>query len=829
MIHIFKSLALVLFFSTPVFADLGEVTVGERPDWVAVQEWDKTVRVPSLGDGNESVVYLLTDSQYRPKEGEKYRKRVYRVINDSGVQQKVKVTIDFDPGYSELILHDISIRRGEDTIDKLDLEKIKVFQPEDGLSLDIYSENKRCLFFLEDLRVDDIVVVEYTIRGKNPAMMGHFSYRLPLQFSVPVERSFLRVVWESSEPLFHHVRNSELQPEVTEQDGRRELAWSIPPQPIAYYEDRMPYDFNENPYIEVASTGKWEDVVAWGLKTYAHVDAPLDKSTREILDEWKKEHPEAEQYALNALRFVQDKIRYVGLEMGPQGLRPSAPCKTMECRFGDCKGKSALLCAILRHAGIKAWPALVNSYREGDIQYSQPTPMAFNHVITAVELDGKIVWVDPTYSQQGGAFADSYVPAYGKALVIREGDHKLLDVVSPEKSIDYKNVEATFTLESYDEAATMRVLTEYHGRTADSMRRFLVDKDYKSLSEDYLNYYAETYPGIRDPAPIKISDDLVENVIRVEESYLVDDLFVEFEEGGPRQAELIPFGLTSVLRVPETRKRKFPLAIYYPARRKYKTTLITPTPLGYDDDDYEIKNSAFELSSRRRFAGTRSEFSYSLETLRDRVPAEEVAEYLEANENIDDILGDYPEEPISLAQEVNWLAIALAFGTVVVSAAMVLFLLSVGWFRGDGVAGYGYETIGGWLILVGLGVFITPIYPLVNLLGYNGTYFVWSTWSDWESSLILASEIVANSATFVFGIGLAFAFVCKRKLFPYYFVGFRVWLIAITIADHRLVMWLWDELAGQEDIAALAKLIVNSMIWCPYVLISKRVKGTFVH
>ena len=257
--------------------------------------------------------------------------------------------------------------------------------------------------------------------------------------------------------------------------------------------------------------------------------------------------------------------------------------------------------------------------------------------------------------------------------------------------------------------------------------------------------------------------------------------------------------------------------------------MITPTPLGYDDDDYEIKNSAFELSSRRRFAGTRSEFSYSLETLRDRVPAEEVAEYLEANENIDDILGDYPEEPISLAQEVNWLAIALAFGTVVVSAAMVLFLLSVGWFRGDGVAGYGYETIGGWLILVGLGVFITPIYPLVNLLGYNGTYFVWSTWSDWESSLILASEIVANSATFVFGIGLAFAFVCKRKLFPYYFVGFRVWLIAITIADHRLVMWLWDELAGQEDIAALAKLIVNSMIWCPYVLISKRVKGTFVH
>jgi len=833
MIHVFKSFgcafALMLVLATSVHADLGEVTVGKRPDWVTVQEWDESVRTPSLGDGNESVVYLWTDLQYRPKAGEKYRKRVYRVINDAGVQQNLKVTIDFDPGYSELILHDISIRRGEDTINKLDLEKTKVFQPEDELSSDVYSENKRCLVFLEDLRVDDVVVVEYTIKGLNPAMLGQFSCRLPIQFSVPVEHSFLRVLWESSEPIFHHVRNSELQPEVTEQNGRTELVWSIPPQPIAYYEDSEPDDFVENPYIEVTSTGKWADVVAWGLKTYEHVDAPLDAATREILDGWKNEYPEDEQYALKALRFVQNKIRYVGLEMGPQGLCPSHPCKTMEYRFGDCKGKSALLCAILRYAGIKAWPALVNTYRKGDIQNSKPTLMAFNHVIATVELDGKTVWVDPTYSQQGGAFADSYVPAYGKALVIREGEQTLQDVVSPENSIDYKNVEATFELESYDKAATMQVVTEFHGRAADSMRRFLVDTDYKSLSEDYLNYYAETYPGIRDPTPIKINDDLVANKIRVEQNYLVDDLFVEFEEGEPRQAEFYPFGLTRILRTPDTRIRKSPLAIYHPARRKYKTTLITPTPLGYDDNDLEVKNLAFELSALQRFSGTKAEFIYSLDTLRDRIPAEDVAEYLEACENADDSLGDFPDEPISFEQDINWLAITLALIATVVSSVMVFLLLSAGRFRGSGVAGNGCESIGGWLILVGLGVFLTPINPLIILFGYTESYFVWSTWFDWESSLILTFEIIANSVTFVFGVGLIFAFVRKRKLLPYCFVGFRVWLILVALLDHGLVMWLWEEMASQEDVKVFFKLVVNSMIWCPYMLLSKRVKGTFVH
>ena len=820
--------ALVLLLPSFLFAVHEDVSLGERPGWVEVQEWDATVVTPSLGSGNESVVYLLTDSQHRPQKEESYRKRVYRVTNDTGVQQKLKVTIDFDPAYSKLIIHDISIRRGNETVDKLDLEKMKVFQPEDDLSRDVYDEDKRCLVFLDDLRVDDIVVVEYTIVGRNPALLSHYSFRLPIQFYVPVERSFHRLVWDYETPVSYLARYSDIQPEIRKLEDRVEYSWSIPPQAASEHEDLTPVDFDETPYLEISSTSEWADVVAWGLETYKVLDEPLDPETLKILDEWKQETTEKEELALRALRFVQDKIRYVGMTMGSRGLLPAAPSKTMECRFGDCKGKAGLLCAMLRSMDIEASPALVNTYRRSHIDDSLPTPLAFNHVIVKAKLGGNTIWVDPTFSQQGGKFSESYVPPYGKALVLRKGSEKLETVRVPAKAMDQEHVVVNFDVDDYDAPATMKVRTTYSGRAADSMRRSLVDSNYETMANDYLNYYAKTYPGIRDPAPLEITDDIVGNTLRIVEKYTVGDLFVG-DEDQPRQVELYPFGLGRVLPYPETRIRKTPLAISYPARRTYKTILRTPDPLDYDDYVEEVNSPAFKFSTRQRFKGNTSEFEYSIETLQDRVAASDVAEYLSKYEELNDLLGDYPEEPMPVDNRINWLAIFLVLLSVAVVGVMAFLLLRAARFRGTGMAEPGYESIGGWLILVGIGVILAPFLAPINLVIGGSTYFTWASWSDLDYGLVLAFEVVANSAATVLALVLAWSFIKKRKLFPGLFIFYSVMMILIVVLDNALCEMLLDDPVVAKDYALLAKMTIRAMVWCPYMLISKRVKGTFVY
>jgi tetratricopeptide (TPR) repeat protein len=63
-------------------------------------------------------------------------------------------------------------------------------------------------------------------------------------------------------------------------------------------------------------------------------------------------------------------------------------------RYGDCKDKHTLLASLLDAAGIRAYPALINSGRELDPDV--PSPAQFDHVITAVPQGSGFVWLDTT-------------------------------------------------------------------------------------------------------------------------------------------------------------------------------------------------------------------------------------------------------------------------------------------------------------------------------------------------------------------------------------------------------------------------------------------------
>jgi hypothetical protein len=61
---------------------------------------------------------------------------------------------------------------------------------------------------------------------------------------------------------------------------------------------------------------------------------------------------------LRGLRLVEDKTRYLFLGMGDGGYKPAPADETWSRRFGDCKGKTVLLLALLRELKIEAEPVL---------------------------------------------------------------------------------------------------------------------------------------------------------------------------------------------------------------------------------------------------------------------------------------------------------------------------------------------------------------------------------------------------------------------------------------------------------------------------------------
>jgi hypothetical protein len=87
-------------------------------------------------------------------------------------------------------------------------------------------------------------------------------------------------------------------------------------------------------------------------------------------------------------------IHYVGLSFGIGRYQPHPADDVLSNEYGDCKDKHTLLASLLKAAGFEAWPVLIPSSRELDPGI--PSPAQFDHVITAVPLAGKLLWMDST-------------------------------------------------------------------------------------------------------------------------------------------------------------------------------------------------------------------------------------------------------------------------------------------------------------------------------------------------------------------------------------------------------------------------------------------------
>lgn len=82
--------------------------------------------------------------------------------------------------------------------------------------------------------------------------------------------------------------------------------------------------------------------------------------------------------------FMQQQIRYVGIEIGIGNLQPHPAADVFRYRYGDCKDKATLMIAMLDAVGIRATWVGVDTHR-GMIDPGAPSLMG-NHAITAIEI-----------------------------------------------------------------------------------------------------------------------------------------------------------------------------------------------------------------------------------------------------------------------------------------------------------------------------------------------------------------------------------------------------------------------------------------------------------
>ena len=151
------------------------------------------------------------------------------------------------------------------------------------------------------------------------------------------------------------------------------------------------------------------------------------------------------------------------------------------------------------------------------------------------------------------------------------------------------------------------------------------------------------------------------------------------------------------------------------------------------------------------------------------------------------------------------------------------------------------EGLGGWLVLVGLGLVVTPLKTLYALLPLYVAMFRDGTWEIlttpgkpaysplWSPYII--GEMFFNAVLIAATIYAIYLFFNKRREFPNLYVWITAGGFVFVIVDALLIKLVAPQLPifDPDTLKELARGAFGVCIWIPYMNVSKRVKATFVN
>jgi transglutaminase-like putative cysteine protease len=866
---------LLLLFSVSVCfgVDRNRVSTGAAGDWVVAREgWRTASTATSARATSGGYVFHLLDTQIDVEAGATYTRRVYEVTSAQGVQGMSQVGVSFDPEYETIQFHDLRVHRGGQVSDRLDLAAMQLIQQERDLERFQYNGQYTALFLLSDVRVGDVIECSYTRKGRNPVFNGAFSHVQYTSWNVPIRAQYLRVSSAPERSLqWKEHGPGVLRHSVGSVGDRVVHEWTATNVGPVEFEDNVPGWHPPMSLLQITDFAAWTDVVQWALPLYTTVDNE-DTFRAETLRAAgvPPAHYEAAQRLLG---FVQEEIRYLGMELGPRSHAPSTPDAVLKARYGDCKDKARLLCAMLSEVGVEAVPALVHSTRGRAVSDWLPSIDAFDHVIVRITARGRTYWVDPTLTNQAGDLAHRALPEYTWALPIDRSTTRLEKVQGYALSsseaafrLGYRSTEKpflpevsaseewedsrprsevdvfeTFRCGKPGEPAQLEVQTTYRGRAADAMRGYLRQTAAEEVGKHFFNTRVKVMPSLVITQPLSWQDYPSVNEVRILHSYRVDELWKKAENGKMLTAEFFPLLLYEYVTAPEGVKRSSPYALNHPLRVVTRTLIITPEPWPVADQQKTVSDAAFRGRTQIGSKENTITLQYDYTTLADHVAPERMPEFAAHLAEFRTQLGyTLTFDPVAAARSatfrLNWIYVSLVFIAAGFWTAFSFWLVKRPWKLHTAPAVLppaNLVGLGGWLIVVGLGLIFRLITQLVTLVRDHQNWFDARVWEQNPAGIRMSSSValVLQLGLVALFIVTLISFFRKQRLFPVLFVANFGAVLLFHIADAVVygTQAEWTQELSYTLGSNIGSLIVPACIWLPYIYSSRRVKATFVH
>lgn len=120
-------------------------------------------------------------------------------------------------------------------------------------------------------------------------------------------------------------------------------------------------------------------------------------------------------------KFLQDNTRYVSIQLGIGGWQPIPAELTIKNNYGDCKGLSNLMMAMLKAVNIPSNYTTIYSGRDKELLEKFPDMAQTNHVILLVPLKSDSIWLECTSNTLPAGYVHDGIAGHDAIVMTDKG------------------------------------------------------------------------------------------------------------------------------------------------------------------------------------------------------------------------------------------------------------------------------------------------------------------------------------------------------------------------------------------------------------------------
>lgn len=354
------------------------------------------------------------------------KKRLITVLNKEG-NNHIDAYVFYDENIHIKALEVLVYNKFGDFIKKIKEKDFKDVSAVDGGTL--FSDAR--VKYLEYTPIDYPYTLEFTCatETRNTAFIPAFS---PIaDYFVGVETSKYTLNYPEDMTIRKKEKNLEGF-QLEKEDTIGKLVYKVKNIEVYKPEDYSPLLFNLTPRVLFASkqftlegvyaeVEDWDSFGKWMYHDLIEDAYDLPESTKNMINNLVKDETNDIDKAKKIYQYVQDKVRYISVQVGIGGWKPINASEVDKLGYGDCKGLTNYTRSLLKAAGVVSDYCVVYA---GDSQKSLEKDFAAiqgNHVILSIPNNNETLWLECTSQKLPFGFIGDFTDDRDVLVVTPEG------------------------------------------------------------------------------------------------------------------------------------------------------------------------------------------------------------------------------------------------------------------------------------------------------------------------------------------------------------------------------------------------------------------------